>query len=411
MKPKRILLVTINYWPELTGIGKYTGEMAVWLVEHGVEVKVVTAPPYYPEWKVSDGYSSFLYRKDMVSGVSVMRCPLWVPDKLSGLKRILHLASFSITSFPVMIWTALSWRPNLVFVIEPTILCAPAALLSAFACTAESWLHVQDFEVDAAFELGIIRSPRLKSILQSVESWVMKKFDRVSTISEQMLKRLSLKQVPIDRQQLFQNWVDVNTIYPVEDIPPLKSELGFPAGVSILLYSGNMGEKQGLEVIIEAAKALNGRDDLVFLLCGGGASLDRLKEASFGIKNLRYIPLQPLSKLNGLLNLADIHLLPQRSDAEDLVMPSKLTNMMASGKPVVAIARVGTQVEKIVNECGVVVEPGDATSFVEAIADLMDNPEKRKELGARGREIACEKWEKNNVLSSAFHEYLSEAGR
>ena len=411
MEPRRILLVTINYWPELTGIGKYTGEMAEWLVQHGLEVKVVTAPPYYPEWKVSDGYSSSLYRKEIVSGVTVMRCPLWVSRKPSGLRRILHLASFSITSFPVMIWTALSWRPNLVFVVEPPFMCAPTALLSAFAGRAESWLHVQDFEVDAAFELELIRSPRLKSILQSVESWLMKKFDRVSTISEQMLKRLSLKQVPLDRQKLFQNWVDVDTIYPVNGIPALKSELGFPDGVSMLLYSGNMGEKQGLEIIIEVAKALNGRDDVIFLLCGGGASMDRLKEASFGIKNLRYIPLQPLSKLNELLNLADIHLLPQRSDVEDLVMPSKLTNMMASGKPVVATARVGTQVERIVRGCGFVVEPGDVTAFVEAILALLGNPEKRKELGARGREIACEKWEKNNVLSSVFSDYISVTGK
>jgi len=121
---------------------------------------------------------------------------------------------------------------------------------------------------------------------------------------------------------------------------------------------------------------------------------------------MRYIPIQPLSKLNELLNLADIHLLPQRSDAEDLVMPSKLTNMMASGKPVVATARVGTQVEKIVRECGVVVNPDDVAAFVEGIVALLGNPQKRKELGARGREIACEKWEKNNVLSSVFNEYL-----
>ena len=94
MRPKRILLVTINYWPELTGIGKYTGEMAEWLVKHGFEVKVITAPPYYPEWKVSGGYSSALYRREIINGVTVMRCPLWVPGKLSGLKRIMHLASF-----------------------------------------------------------------------------------------------------------------------------------------------------------------------------------------------------------------------------------------------------------------------------------------------------------------------------
>lgn len=407
----RILINTINYKPELTGIGKYSGEMAEWLAEQGFDVRVITAPPYYPAWKVSDGYSSVFYRKEKINGVSVTRCPLWVPEELSGFKRILHLASFAITSFPVMIWTSLSWRPSLVFVIEPPLLCAPTALLSGFICRADTWLHVQDFEIDAAFDLGIIRSPRLKRFMQSAESWIMRKFTRVSTISEQMLLRLSLKHVLSGRQQLFQNWVDLDTIYPIEDSLSLKNELGLPEEAFILLYSGNLGEKQGLEIIIEAAKALNERNDLLFLLCGGGAALGRLIKTSSELKNLRYIPLQPLSRLNELLNMADVHLLPQRSDAEDLVMPSKLSNMMASGKPVVATARVGTQVEEIVRQCGLVVNPGDTAAFVEAIVTLLENSEKRKLLGARGREIACEKWEKNKVLSTAFADYSDAAGK
>ena len=97
----RFVVYAINYRPELTGIGKFSGEMAEWLVAKGHEVRVVTAPPYYPQWRVLGHYRSWHYRRESLNGVKVWRCPLWVPSRPSGLKRILHLASFALSSFPV----------------------------------------------------------------------------------------------------------------------------------------------------------------------------------------------------------------------------------------------------------------------------------------------------------------------
>jgi colanic acid biosynthesis glycosyl transferase WcaI len=128
---------------------------------------------------------------------------------------------------------------------------------------------------------------------------------------------------------------------------------------------------------------------------------------SAGLPNIKFIPLQPLERLNDLLNMADVHLLPQRSDAEDLVMPSKLSNMMASGKPVITTAKNGTQIEILVRECGIVVEPGDVEGFVNAVELLARNVKMREKLGDRGREMALELWDKNNVLSAAFAGFLA----
>ena len=137
--PMRILINSINYSPELTGIGKYTGEMAEWLAEQGYDVRVVTAPPYYPAWRVAEGYSAGWYGREIVVGVTVFRCPLWVPKKPTGVTRILHLASFALSSFPLMLWSGLFWRPNIVFVIEPPLFCAPAAWMSARIGGARAW--------------------------------------------------------------------------------------------------------------------------------------------------------------------------------------------------------------------------------------------------------------------------------
>ena len=115
----RILIVAMNFAPELTGIGKYVGDMTAWMGEAGFDVRVVTAPPYYPEWSVRAGYSAHRYRTEHLAGAKVFRCPLWVPQRPGGLTRLLHLISFALSSLPVILWQALAWRPQVVIVIEP----------------------------------------------------------------------------------------------------------------------------------------------------------------------------------------------------------------------------------------------------------------------------------------------------
>jgi colanic acid biosynthesis glycosyl transferase WcaI len=405
----RILINSINYSPELTGIGKYTDEMARWLVQAGCEVKVVTAPPYYPAWKVADGYSKLMYRREHIDGVSVIRCPLWVPRSPSGFKRIVHLATFAFASFPVMLWNALIWKPNLVFVVEPPIFCAFAAIVASKLSRCDAWLHVQDFEVDAAFELGLLKRRRLRVMVEAGERWLVRKFDRVSTISARMMDKLGVKGVSKERQILFENWVDLNQIYPLDNSSAFRRELGLPGDATILLYSGNMGKKQGLDSVIAAAKMLGDRKDLFFVLCGDGVVRGELEDMSNGLGNVLFLPLQPIERLNELLNIADIHLLPQRVDAEDLVMPSKLTNMLASGRPVIATARLGSQVEEVVCKAGGVAEPGDLEGFVKLIERFADDPDLCRSMGKNGYEFAVNNLGKENILAKAFSAYLLEA--
>jgi len=403
----RILINSLNYHPELTGIGKYSGEMAEWLSQQGHEVRVVTAPPYYPEWKVSNQYSSFSYKQEIINGVNVFRCPLWVPCKLSGLKRILHLASFGLSSFPIMLSQVL-WRPNIILVVEPPLFCAPATLLTSWLCRARSWLHVQDFEVDAAFDLGLLTSSWLRRLVLKIESWLMNRFDSVSTISEQMMIQLSNKGIGRNKQVLFPNWVNIEHIYPFQKPSPYRKELDIPESNIVFLYSGNMGEKQGLEIIMESARKLTELKNITYVMCGQGAAYARLAKLANGLNNIRWLPLQPLDKLNDLLNMADVHLLPQKADVADLVLPSKLTGMLASGKPVLATAIEGTQIAKVLEEAGIVVPPENTDLFVEAILKLVLDEEQRLVLGKKAREYAVEHLGHDAVLK-LFEEELRAA--
>lgn len=404
----KILIHGINFAPELTGTGKYSGEMAAWLAAAGHEVRVVTASPYYPEWRIAAGFAN-TWQTERWQGVGVWRCPLYVPARPSGSKRLLHLVSFALSSLPVMLRHT-AWRPDVVWVVEPAFMCAPGAWFTARLSGAKLWLHVQDFEVDAAFDLGLIKGERLKRWALAVERFIKQRFDVVSSISGRMIERLLTKGLPLHKTQLAPNWVDISAISPrspAEGPSPYRSQLGLSDTAVVALYSGNMGNKQGLEVLAETARRLLATHapgtpaSVEFVFCGNGAGRPALEAACEGLPNVRFLDLQPIERLNNLLALADIHLLPQKADAADLVMPSKLTGMLASGRAVLATALPATELGRVVAQdaaCGLVVPPEDPVALAEALRTLADNAARRSVLGTNGRRYAERVLDRDEIL-------------
>ena len=399
----KILFYGINFSPELTGIGKYTGEMAQWFAEQGHDVRVITAPPYYPAWKVSTNYKNE-YVTEQWQGVTVFRTPLWVPAQPSGVKRLIHLASFALLSIPTL-FKQWSWKPDVVCVVEPPLMCAPAAVTFAKLNGANSWLHVQDYEVNAAFDMGLIKAKWLRGFVESCERWLMRCFDRVSSISGQMLKLAKHKGVDEAKIVSFPNWVDISAIQPLKQVSPYRKELGIADDKIVALYSGNMGGKQGLEILAEAAKIIEQKQiqNIQFIFCGNGAGREDLEKACTGLHNVIFLDLQPFERLGELLGMADIHLLPQRADAADLVMPSKLTGMLASGKSVIATATVDTELGYVITEdakCGLIVPPENGLALAEAIIQLSQDSESRRCYGKNSRAYAEHKLSKDQILKT-----------
>jgi colanic acid biosynthesis glycosyl transferase WcaI len=402
----KILLYSANFAPEPTGIGKYSGEMAQWLTAQGHEVRVVAAPPYYPNWQVAPGHRAWAYSTDTIGKVNVWRAPIWVPRKPGGLKRVLHLLSFAMSSAPVMLWQVM-WRPDVVVSVAPAFVCAPTARVVAGLSGARSWLHVQDFEVDVAFNMGLLKGRWLQRIVLAWEKHVLRTFDVVSSISFRMVERLGEKGVEPAKLSHFPNWVDVSKIQPLRRLSHYRRELGIPNDARVVLYSGTLSEKHGLSILPECARLLAEREDIWIVICGDGVLKSALQQATQGMPRVRMIPLQPIERLSDLLGLADVHVLPQTAEAEDLVLPSKITGMLSSGRPVIATCEPRSELAAVVRQCGRTTLPGDAQALAAAIVDLLDDPELCQELGRRARAYA----EAHLSIDGVLTRFLHQAGR
>ncbi len=395
----KILICGINHAPELTGIGRYTGDLTGWLAARGHQVRVVTAPPYYPQWQIGSGYSAWRWTRELRDGADVWRCPLWVPRRPGGVRRVLHLLSFAFSSLPVMLWQVF-WRPDVVWVVEPPLLCAPSALLVGRLSGARTWLHVQDYEADAAFDLGLLKGDLARRVVMGIERWLMRRFNRVSTISRRMLDRAAAKGVPPDRLVFFPNWVELAEEIPADRPSVYRAQLGIPPDGVVALYSGNMGAKQGLELLAEAAQRCADAPALWFVFCGSGTGREALMAGCGTLPRVRFLDLQPAERVAELLAMADVHLLPQRADAADLVMPSKLTGMLASGRAVLATAAPGTELAAVLDGCGETIPPGDVAALALALRRLAADATLRARIGAAGRAYAVVHMERSAVLTA-----------
>ena len=406
----KILLYSLNYAPEPVGIGKYSGELARWFGARGHNVCVITAPPYFPAWRVFVGYRN-RYGLEHVEGVRVKRCPLWIPRSPSGITRLLHLASFGLSSLGPLL-ALRRWSPDVVITVAPAFFCAPGALLFGRLCGRRTitWLHIQDFELDAAFELGMLKGKWIRSLAESWERYILKGFLRVSSISSAMVQRLEFKGVASSRCVLLPNWVDLTAICPQQDSTrlqnPYRQELGIAPDQIVLMYSGSMNKKQGLDLLVEAIRQLAELPHLVWLLAGEGPTKADLVCATEGFPQVIHLLLQPAERMNDWLNAADIHLLPQKAGAADLVLPSKLLGMLASGRPVVATSTPGSELAELAAEAGACTIPGDANAFADALRHLIAHQEQRLMAGKRARKLAEDRFGKDAVLER-FEQQLS----
>lgn len=369
LKSRRILIQGMNYWPEFTSTGRYTGELAAALSGAGAAVEIVTAPPHYPGWFARAPYRAWRYRREESGGIRIYRCPLFLKREMRGFWRLLAPVSFALSSTPVVIWRLLRSRPDVLLCVEPTLLAALLPAAVARLIGTRTILHVQDLELDAAFGVGHLsgRGGWLHRLAKGYDRLARRPFDRIVTISNAMRDRLTAKGVDPKHIRIVRNWVDLSKIRPMAAPNRYRDELGIAADALIVQYAGNIGAKQALEVLLDAAERLADDPGIMFVIAGDGPAKRGLIERYGDLPNVRFLGPQREERLCEFLNLADLHALPQLAEAADLVLPSKLGGMLASGKPLVVTTHRDQELGVFLQDAAILVPPGDSAALSEAI--------------------------------------------
>jgi colanic acid biosynthesis glycosyl transferase WcaI len=401
---KHFLIYGINFSPELTGIGRYSGEMVEWLVSKNVKCTVVTSFPYYPNWQIQKPYSGWFYKKEKLNNglLTIYRCPMYVPKKVNGTKRIIHEASFFVSSLFVIIYLLFKPKIASIFCVAPPFHLGLAAIFYKFFKGGKVYYHIQDLQIEAAKNLNMVKQKYLLNLFELLEKFILKHVDEISSISFDMVNKIELKVKK--NVVLFPNWVDCNFYYPIQNSSKNRYKWGFNENQKIILYSGSIGEKQGLEKMLLLANNFKLHKEILFVIAGNGPYLEKLKqEAKFkNVLNLKFLPLQPNNIFNEFLNMVDIHLIFQKKNTGQLVMPSKLTTILAVGGLTLINADKDSSLHKLIteNEIGFSVNSENINDLIiklEHIFTLNNSIVK-----ANARKYAEKELDKEYLLSNFF---------
>jgi colanic acid biosynthesis glycosyl transferase WcaI len=398
--PLRILVLSINYWPDETGIAAFNIWRCEYLASRGHQVTICTGPPYYPGWRVPAQYRGKLVQREVRNGVTILRSWMFVPPTLNTRNRILHEASFLASSFMRAIATE---KPDLIFAVSP-----PLGLGLTASTLSRLWrvpyiFDVEDLQPDAAVELGMLKKQSVINFLYRVEWKAYRGAALISTLTEGMLQRIVEKGINPSKVVLFPPRADsyLYTLRDRIDGSAFREKYGLQEKL-IVSHCGNMGVKQGLEVILHAAEKSHERDDVLYLFVGDGAMRLQLEaEAQTrNLNNVRFLPLLRNDEFLEMLAATDIALITQQRVVSDIVFPSKTVTLLAAGCPVIASVNSGSEVARAVlrSGAGLVVAPENADALWDAILELSKSPESLARMSHQARQFAIESWDERRTL-------------
>jgi colanic acid biosynthesis glycosyl transferase WcaI len=380
----RVALICLNYPPEPTGIAVYSGGLVDGLAARGIDVRVVTGLPHYPQWRVLEGFEpGETTEPEAAERGSVAVARRWhpVPVKPRLLNRLLMELVFGFNAVRA------PWgRPDVVVMISPALFSSVLASLRALLQRRPLVIWVQDI-----YSLGVSETGHAGTgagrLLGTVERWLLRRADAVVTIHERF-KAFAVRELSIDRDRVavIRNWSHVE-LSTDSDRMAIRSRLGWPETTTVVLHAGNMGAKQGLENVVAASRlAADQGEDLLFVLMGDGNQRAQLESAG-GNACLRIIDPVPSEDFLGALQSADVLLVNERAGLTEMAVPSKLTSYFATGRPVIAATDAAsvTAEEVSLSGGGIRVDADDPALLVGAALKLRADPAWAAELGKNGQ--------------------------
>jgi colanic acid biosynthesis glycosyl transferase WcaI len=384
----RIKIVTISYYPDRIGIAPLADDLSHGLLERGHQVSVIAGLPHYPSWEVPKEYKRHPFRREVRhGGVTVWRSYLHASKRATVLARSVFYGSFTASAaFNLM----RSGPADVVLVVSPPPTLNFAASLFRQLRGAAVVLNVQDIVPDAPIAFGMMTNPLQIRLFRWLERYAYSSSDRIIVVAESFVANLRAKGVPPAKVSVIHNWIDTDEVRPLDRMNSFRTDNGIDEETFVVMYAGNIGLSQGLEIVLDAADRLRSENDFAFVLVGGGASLDalRTKAKAMGLLNVRFVPTQP--EMKWVQAAADVSLVMQRSNVLDVNLPSKIPAIMASGRPMIAGLNPAGDAAAIVRDadCGILIEPGDGAQLAEAVCRLRGSSELRRRFAENGRRYA-----------------------
>lgn len=410
MSPLDITVLCPHYAPDVAPTGEVMTSIAKELIARGNRLHIVTALPWYQHHAIEPGWDGQYVRTEPTEWGAITRVHPFPTDKRNIPARALAFGGF--TALATVAATVTRRRPDVVLAMSPPLTLGPAGWIAGSIRRAPLVFNIQDVFPDVAVELGLLTGQKVIAAARRLERFSYRRADAVTVLSDDLADnvraklRSGLTGAAADREaekvHVIPNFVDTARIRPAPRENSYREEYGL-VGKKVVMYAGNVGLSQALDLVLDAAAALAPDPDVVFVINGGGAARPELERRASGLTNVRFVDMQPLERLPEVLAAADVHLVPLKAGLAWSSVPSKLYSILASARPVVASVDRGTEVARTVDRAGagIAVPPGDAESFTKAIRQLLEAPVEARAMGEAGRRFV-ESWASPAAVAASY---------
>jgi colanic acid biosynthesis glycosyl transferase WcaI len=399
----KVLVLCAAYHPEVTALGPFNTDLCAYLATQGHVVTAVVGFPHYPEWRKADEYRGVIFARETHRGVNLVRVPMYIPRRPTPLRRIAYDTSYAASALAA--GAVFGGSPDVIVAMCSPLQAGATAALLGFMRRAPFVFHLQDLLPEGAIALGMLSNRAAIALAEGLARVIYGRADRISAIGGGFLEALERRGVPRSKLVYLPNWVDSGWIRPQARMNAFRARCGASEDDFLVGYVGNFGFKQQMETVVEAARVLRDRREIRFVLVGDGAqkakAAARAQDAQ--LENVVFLGVQPRDDLPEMLAAMDIHLLHERNEVVDMVVPSKLLTYAASGRAILFAGVDESEGAKFVVDAGAgaVIAPEDPELLAEAIVAMQANPAEREQFAQNGRRYVEVHFDRDRILARA----------
>ncbi len=398
----KILILSLAYSPEITGNAPLVTNLAEDLAERGHEVKVICGIPFHGLEKVPDRYKWNLWCSEKINDVSIKRSYSFVSDSKRFSVKIANYISYTVSSFLAALFDSSNY--DLIMAVSPPIFLGITAYLIKRIKGGKVVYNVQDLFPESALLTGKLKKGFIFNMLKEIERFVYRKADCITVISDRFMQEIKVDGINGDKIKTMPNWIDTDFIKP---IPKEQNQFRHQHGLEncfVVQFAGTIGYSQGLEIVLDVAKDVEGYKDIKFVIVGVGVVKEELvrKAKDRGLSNVLFFPTQPQETLPHLLTAADVSLVTLKKNISRVSLPSKILGIMAAGVPIIASLDEGSEGWEIINEsnCGIAIPPEEPERLKQAVLHFYNNKDIIPKLGQNGREFVLRKYSRHIVVNN-----------